>query len=411
MRLIIIYSLLCFFWSLSLRSQSCIQENQYHYNFVDVAAILDKNNCNNCHYQNSSLWNYSDYYSLMQLNKCDNEMVIHGNAGQSQLVKILNQSTLCNYSYHQNNHTLLDDDIEKIEAWINYGAPEKCIPKESEIRQILINNTCNGCHNGDAVAGNFNIQDLSKSKPSSLDCGTDKHIHLYKPKLSSLYQIAAGNNDCINNSPYHLPLESEEIIKIRDWIAAGAPLSYESLPLDLLDFYIYVESNAPKLIWKTSSEVGIHKFIIERSDVYSDFVKIGEIQAKGGNNITQYEYLDQTTQAGNYYYRIKIVEFDERHEYSPVEFVRLSSNNFVFKSFPNPTYGGQHLIIEWFSKNDIQKTAKMDLTDSSGKVLKQFNIHDGTNKLNLPLLSNGIYYLTVVDYYGGTHFERLIVIN
>lgn len=98
------------------------------------------------------------------------------------------------------------------------------------------------------------------------------------------------------------------IIVVISTIYAGAFLDY---------FQGRSEGEDVRLEWKTSEEVNLHNFIIERKTPKSSFVEIATIQPKGDNSY--YSYLDQSaykTEGMVFIYRLKILDNDGSISYS-----------------------------------------------------------------------------------------------
>ncbi|MFZ0389948.1 MAG: hypothetical protein WAN36_05775 [Calditrichia bacterium] len=70
------------------------------------------------------------------------------------------------------------------------------------------------------------------------------------------------------------------------------------------------------LQWKTSQEVNVDRFIIERSNDDEHFFNVGEVQARGPG--FDYRFVDdQLGRAkGAYYYRLKIMNKDGTHQFT-----------------------------------------------------------------------------------------------
>ncbi len=394
-------------------TQSCDNGLLLHYSFEDISKILDKSGCNSCHKSGQSTsWNYQEYFSLFEKNNCNQSIIVRGNAGASTIISTIKTAKDCSNDDLAPLHLMSTPDIKAIESWINIGAPKNCIPLLNDIIDISKDNGCFNCHNLSNQEGGWYLDDkFDSSIGSNITCKDDLVVTLYRPENSTFFSVIQQANDCnISDPQSHKKLKEEEIILINDWISAGAPISSQSLPLELVSFDLFVKNAHPLLLWETSSELGVEKFVIERSNSGHNFEAIADVQARGAAT-NSYSYENVSVSYGNYYYRIKIMDFDGRHEYSPIEYISINAKTFIFDIYPNPILNHKEVILEWYSKNDIQLSAKLKLMDSSGKVLHEQKIQKGTNRINTESLSRGVYYLTIADYYGGTHFERLVVMN
>ena len=91
-------------------------------------------------------------------------------------------------------------------------------------------------------------------------------------------------------------------------IYAGAFLDY---------FYGRSEGDDVRLEWKTSEEVNLQHFKVERKTPQSQFSEITTVDPKGSNSY--YSYLDQSAYKSNdmvFIYRLKIVDLDGQTSYS-----------------------------------------------------------------------------------------------
>ena len=77
------------------------------------------------------------------------------------------------------------------------------------------------------------------------------------------------------------------------------------------------EGEDVRLEWKTSEEVNLRHFLVERKTPQSVFGEIATIQPKGSNSY--YTYLDQSAYKSNdlvFIYRLKIVDNDGQTSHS-----------------------------------------------------------------------------------------------
>ncbi|MFC2103504.1 hypothetical protein ACFLSS_03640 [Bacteroidota bacterium] len=98
------------------------------------------------------------------------------------------------------------------------------------------------------------------------------------------------------------------IILIVGSVYAGAFLDY---------FHGRSENEDIRLEWKTSEEINLDKFIVERKSHNSPYTEIASIEPKGSNST--YNYLDESAYKTNdmvFIYRLKIMEIDGTVSYS-----------------------------------------------------------------------------------------------
>ena len=98
------------------------------------------------------------------------------------------------------------------------------------------------------------------------------------------------------------------ILFIAGSIYGGAFLDY---------FHGRSENEDVRLEWKTSEEINLKDFIIERKAYNSSYAELATIQPKGSNSM--YTYLDESAYKTNdivFIYRLKIVDSDGSTSYS-----------------------------------------------------------------------------------------------
>lgn len=153
-----------------------------------------------------------------------------------------------------------------------------------------------------------------------------------------------------------------------------------------------------QLQWTTSNEVDMKHFEVERSTDGTNFRKIGQLLAKGDNNITtEYTYLDILAEKGSNFYRLVIVDKDGNFSYSKVITIGVEKGISLFVVYPNPF--GKRVQVKFNSDGPDQATMK--IIDNNGKVIATQTdpVQAGENRLtirNVDNLPGGIYYLELI---------------
>ena len=175
-----------------------------------------------------------------------------------------------------------------------------------------------------------------------------------------------------------------------------------TLPITLLDFSAFLNGKVAQLQWTTSTEVNTKDFVVQRSIDGTHFKSIGTVNAMGNSTRrTLYQFPDAgalSTGANKLYYRLQMVDKDNRFAYSRIATVKII-NDKLFVIYPNPAKG--YLII---TSNATLSNAQIKIIDQNGKVLYQQQVASlfaGTsNKINVSNLNKGIYYLQVITVNG-----------
>jgi Secretion system C-terminal sorting domain len=118
----------------------------------------------------------------------------------------------------------------------------------------------------------------------------------------------------------------------------------DNVPVELTSFSANVKNNSVVLSWQTATEVNNRGFEIERSfkaeNGRTSWDKIGFVQGNGSStNMNQYSFTDNNlVKPGQYYYRLKQIDFDGRYSYSPVAEADVSKPTvyFLSQNYPNP---------------------------------------------------------------------------
>ena len=176
-------------------------------------------------------------------------------------------------------------------------------------------------------------------------------------------------------------------------------------PANLRDAHVY---------WTTIAEDNVEKFIIERSTDASEFVRVGEVAAKGhSHDTTRYEYLDKDLpieKITTYYYRIKSQDLDGSMSISKIKSVVFNPDQFTLDVYPNPTKGDVWVRIN----SGVDRDLPCDITvvDTFGRSMYRLEGEYLQNqqaiKLSLNDIAAGVYLVQVKN---GSHQEtrRLVL--
>ncbi len=169
-----------------------------------------------------------------------------------------------------------------------------------------------------------------------------------------------------------------------------ARYNFNVLPLSLLSFTATQQQSTNLLQWKTTNEINVDRFDIQRSANGKDFTTIGNVRA-GLNN---YYFTDEQPIANTNYYRLKMIDKDGRYSFSPVRMVSVS-NDVVFSIYPNPASDKLHVQI--ISKK--KSLAQIEVLTLDGKIISTTNwdINEGTSikTLSTAALHSGSYLLKI----------------
>lgn len=181
---------------------------------------------------------------------------------------------------------------------------------------------------------------------------------------------------------YYLSRAANSLIKIvSDNIA---------LPVNLLFFKAEsIDNKEIKLIWQTSNESNPLKFEILRSNNFSIWETIGEVNANQKSTETiAYNYLDKQPNQGFNYYKLKMVDTDGKYNYSNIVFEK-SAKLIALK--PNPTANEIFIELSDEESNNIQ------IINSIGENLTAFikvsNVATYKKIIDISRLPIGKYFI------------------
>jgi Secretion system C-terminal sorting domain len=161
-----------------------------------------------------------------------------------------------------------------------------------------------------------------------------------------------------------------------------------TLPVKLTAFSVSENRKNALLKWHAETEINAEKYVIERSLNGSDFKAIAEIKALNTNN-SDYDYTDTQPLAMNYY-RLKMVDFDGKTDYSSIKTARFGDIPLLL--YPNPVTNTLYLD----SEANEESTAKIVLYNMLGSLVfeKEIELQKGKNTTILPLdLPEGRYII------------------
>ncbi len=171
-----------------------------------------------------------------------------------------------------------------------------------------------------------------------------------------------------------------------------------TLPLTLLNFSGNAAESGNLLTWTTAGEVNTRLFEIQRSDDGRNFSAINSVPAST-NNAGSKEYTFSDANGLAYkpvlYYRLKMIDQDNRFTYSPI--VRLSKEQHnTVSTYPNPFTDKLIVNLDVNQKDNATITFR---NINGAEVFKQsLQVKQGVNavEMNIPsTVLKGIYLLEV----------------
>lgn len=173
-----------------------------------------------------------------------------------------------------------------------------------------------------------------------------------------------------------------------------------ALPILLKSFTAKPVEYKSLLNWETSAEVLSSHYEVERSSNGIQFAKIGRVIAAGSvRSAKTYEYTDENPLPGVNYYRLRMVDKDDKFAYSHIAEVNFE-DDIAVQILPNPTKGAVELMFT----ASTEGSTTVNVLDISGRLLQTRTIERqrGSNSVSLDLgsLAQGVYWIALLDETG-----------
>ncbi|MEM7162560.1 MAG: T9SS type A sorting domain-containing protein [Bacteroidota bacterium] len=164
--------------------------------------------------------------------------------------------------------------------------------------------------------------------------------------------------------------------------------NFTILPVDLYRFEVACHGEHQALNWTTLSEVNNDYFSIERSSGGIEFSEVARVTGAGNSSETlAYSWTDN--EKGDFYYRLKQVDFDGSFEYSQIEYASCTTEDISL--FPNPAEND--LFIRGI---EDPSSWNLEIYNSFGQVVhSQSNLY--STKLDVAFLRKGSYFIKLWD--------------
>ena len=153
--------------------------------------------------------------------------------------------------------------------------------------------------------------------------------------------------------------------------------------------YANVEERSRKnfISWGTALEINTDVFVIEKSNGYGEYVKIGEVAAATlSESENHYIFEDENPKEGINYYRIKQIDLDGNYSYSKIS--QVSNSVSEVRIYPtmvidvlNIQSGSDNLMAQIFDMNGARKMVVSDATQiDAGNLISGIYIVQITNE-------------------------------
>lgn len=170
------------------------------------------------------------------------------------------------------------------------------------------------------------------------------------------------------------------------WSSFGNPL-----PTVLSLFTATTSNNTTTLNWVTEMEKNAAYFNVERSKDGILFTTIANVKAQNTIQGSKYAYYDYDFVTGPQFYRLKMVDFDEKYTISNT--IRV---NEVMRH-ANAVTLTQNIVTTWLSVlfSQIPQNAKLQIWSVNGTLVWDGSTTTSETKINTENFAQGVYILKV----------------
>lgn len=159
------------------------------------------------------------------------------------------------------------------------------------------------------------------------------------------------------------------------------------LPLRLLDISIQSYSSVTRLDWKTTQELNVSHYLIQRSVDARTFSDIGQINARNSSSINSYSFADEAPVSGLSYYRLKMMDADGSSTYSRILSVNRTEKA-LLTLVPNPATDYVYISGITSDKMDVK------IVSGTGQIVLAAQYPKGT-KIPIAQMTPGLYLVIV----------------
>jgi uncharacterized repeat protein (TIGR01451 family) len=161
------------------------------------------------------------------------------------------------------------------------------------------------------------------------------------------------------------------------------------IPLNLLSFAVRpLKDDRALITWTTANEISLKKFDIEVSLDGRTFSSGAAEIAKGGSSNNYFREIPVPVD-GNLYFRLKMVDIDERFSYSNTLLLRRTSRSFSITANPVSDF------LEFKVNTDLLNTFAR-VVNMQGGVVKSFKITDAVQRIDIRDLPAATYILQTI---------------
>lgn len=184
------------------------------------------------------------------------------------------------------------------------------------------------------------------------------------------------------------------VYDIDDFVTTGSldltnPCVLSVLPIQLNSFSVNSDKCSAVLNWKTTSEINASHFEIERSSNGINFSSVGRLNSQNSSTGNNYQYVDNNTNDNINYYRLVMVDIDNRKAVSNI--LRLNGcKNTGIAIYPNPTQ-------DVLNVSGIRVGSLIQVANSLGQIITSKTAIQSTETINVANFPPNIYTVSIIN--------------
>ncbi|WP_336516278.1 T9SS type A sorting domain-containing protein [Pollutibacter soli] len=162
----------------------------------------------------------------------------------------------------------------------------------------------------------------------------------------------------------------------------------EALPVKLTSFNATLMDKAALLEWTTAEEVNSSHYDVEYSTDGQHFISLSRVNSRNSMTGSFYSYKHLNPINGKNYYRLKMIDIDDKFDYSPIIMLKYSGEQRHLNAYPNPASDNVTIQFEKAGKG-----AFIRVVDMQGKLVQSIQVPAGATlqQIRLNNLNRGMY--------------------
>ncbi len=177
------------------------------------------------------------------------------------------------------------------------------------------------------------------------------------------------------------------------------------LPVNLVAFDVFSESQTALLSWSTTMETNSESFEVEQSADVRNWNTIGSVKSHGeSNSRKEYSFIDKSPLAGKNYYRLKMIDNDGTFAYSRIRSVEFDKGALAL--WPNPAI--DRITVR---TGNAKAVSRIQIISSAGVVVSehdQLNGLENDQTLDVKHLTSGTYLVRLIQVDGSVNTHRFM---